>query len=211
MNIHVDHTANEYMEEYHPRFTRALMLQTTKAQLQQASGTITSHYDSIVHYQLGQKVLQEYIAKHCQLSHDHLSDIHWKLYQSNLLYHKSTIIWNTKYIFNHLPTKNTHGKYDITQHHDCPYCNMPKGQWTHYLQCPLVLWQTDKMLLLCSLHNSMEKLETALDIQFTIYYCLHQTFSSAPVDLVIIPNALQSTVLQQNRIGWISFLKGLWH
>ena len=66
-------------------------------------------------------------------------------------------------------------------------------------------------LLLRQLKHTLEKYQTAPDLQQTIYYCLHQTLVGVLVDWIIILLFLKSTVLQQNRIGWISFLKGLWH
>ena len=211
LNITADRKANSYMETYHPMFTRVPMLPHTRVQLQTANGTITSHYAQNIHHQLGKQRLQEYVIERCMLPKDHLHDICWRLYSANLRYHKSTVLWNTKYLFDHLPTENTRGKYDITINRSCPYCNAPKGKWSHYLQCPLVPWQTDKMLVLQQLRKCLEKQHTAPDIGFTIYYCLHQMFVGAPIDQLMIPFHLKSTVLQQSRIGWLSFVKGLWH
>ena len=67
------------------------------------------------------------------------------------------------------------------------------------------------MMSLRNVRQCLEQHQTDPDLTHTIYYCLHQTFAGAPVDPVMIPSKYLSTVLQQNRIGWLSFLKGLFH
>lgn len=114
-------------------------------------------------------------------------------------------MWKAKYINNLLPTVRREKTWSYNRP-PCQLCGSGVKTWQHVLQCSSASCRERACQFLRRLGTTLDELDTAPELHTAIIDGLKLWYNNSPIEEVF-QTELQ---LEQDRLGWFAFLKGLW-
>jgi hypothetical protein len=123
-------------------------------------------------------------------------------------------LWHAKYVSGHLPTSQVLLKRKYQDHAECPGCDVVPETQAHILQCqapaPVAKWKGN----MDKLRDFLKKELTHPGLGKAIVKILNSWHDGDDINVSTLPggrNVRHTAALQNDLLGWDSFIRGQWH
>lgn len=212
LNCDADTLANESLRLRDPRLdcSRVPLLPHAGAQLHLPQGTITGKIKKPIIKASRGPALLEHIRTTNGWDHTTLDLVDWDSHGivRRSISHEVTMV---KFLFGILPVGARTTKYHPKYSELCATCGVEKETIEHFHQCPAHSRKKSNKVMLVDLRKKAESLNTRPPlIQIMLDGISNYLNGSDHLNPLAVGPHYRELVRQQNRIGWLNFLRGRW-